>query len=280
MLRTGFTSSTKNVDCYSQPAAPDGPRKTNPMRLLLTNDDGLDSENLNSLYTRLSSDHDVWVVAPDVERSGSSHAMTLKHPIDVRKRDARQFACSGTPVDCVLLAVLGLVDMPIDMVLSGPNAGPNLGTDIIYSGTAAAARQAVLMGVPGVAASLTDHITRRGRDYAVEFLARNLALFQDLSSEDHFLNINFPDHVDNGIDIRITPPSVRIYNDILDIENRHDGSLRCRILGPRPEARPQKGSDHDVVNAGSISLSPVYTHPVNHRVENRYQKAAFWVRES
>ncbi len=250
------------------------------MRLLLTNDDGLHSKNLNALYARLAHDHEVWVVAPDVERSGSSHALTLKQPIDVTRHDGRLYACSGTPVDCVLLAILGLIGAPIDMVLSGPNAGPNLGTDIIYSGTAGAARQAVLMGVPAVAASLTDSHCSQGRDYAIEFLAQNICLFRDLASEDHFLNFNFPESIGNDIDIRVTQPSVRIYNDVLDIEERNDGSLRCRVLGPPPEARRQKGSDHDAVNSGAISISPIYTHPVNHRIEKRYCGAAFWMRKS
>jgi 5'-nucleotidase len=250
------------------------------MRLLLTNDDGLQSNNLKALHARLAREHDVWVVAPDSERSGSSHAMTLKRAIGVKKQDGQLFSCSGTPVDCVVLAVLGLIDSPIDLVLSGPNAGANLGTDIIYSGTAAAARQAVLMGIPAVAASLAFPASEGIKEFAIEFLARNLSSFRDLSSEDHFLNINFPESLGGAIEIRITHPSLRIYDDILDIENQGEGSLTCRITGPPPDAHWQEGSDHHAVSAGAISLSPIYTHPINHRIESRYRATGFWIGET
>jgi len=151
------------------------------MRILLTNDDGRDSASLVALRRRLTEDHDVWVVAPDRERSGCSHSITLREAIEVKQRAAGTYTCTGTPADCVLLALLGLLDIRFDMVVAGPNLGPNLGTDIVYSGTAAAARQAVFMGVPGLAASLAG--TRDGETirYSCEFVARNLDAFRELS---------------------------------------------------------------------------------------------------
>jgi 5'-nucleotidase len=246
------------------------------MQVLLTNDDGLESTSLIALRQRLSDDHDVWVVAPDRERSGCSHSVTLREAIEVRERESRSYACTGTPADCVLLALLGMLDIRFEMVVAGPNLGPNLGTDIVYSGTAAAARQAVFMGIPGVAASLVGRQDDRSIRYACEFIARNLSTFKELSSTDHFVNLNFPDMSRNRPSAGITHPTQRIYKDRLEREIAPDGTLVCTISGPPPESHMEKGSDFDAVAAGTISISPVLIHPMNHRIEERYRAAELW----
>jgi 5'-nucleotidase len=246
------------------------------MHLLLTNDDGLESVSLSALSRRLAMEHEVWIVAPDSERSASSHSVTLREAIKVKRLSDRIYACSGTPADCVILAGLGLIEATIDMVLSGPNIGPNLGTDIIYSGTAAAARQAVLMGIPALATSLVGNHDNETVEYAVEFIARNLSLFKKLSSADHFLNINFPEAVREGTDISITFPSLRIYKDRLNTQMVSDTTLYCRIEGPPPESHMERGSDYDAVASGMISISPILIHPMNHQIESRYRRASIW----
>ena len=124
------------------------------MKILITNDDGIFSEGITTLKNALIADHDVWVVAPDTERSGTSHAITLKDAVRMSRIDERTYSCGGTPADCVLYSLLGAVDLDPDIVVSGINHGPNIGTDIIYSGTVAAARQAALMDRPAVAVSV------------------------------------------------------------------------------------------------------------------------------
>ena len=124
------------------------------MRILLTNDDGIESPSLKFLAERLRKKHEIWIIAPDAEKSGSSHSITIKKWLKYTKIDKMVYKCSGTPVDCIILGILHLIKNKIDMVISGPNIGANLGTDIIYSGTAAAARQAALMGIPALASSL------------------------------------------------------------------------------------------------------------------------------
>ncbi len=247
------------------------------MRVLLTNDDGVASAALLALRQRLSRDHDVLVVAPDDERSGSSHAITFRRPIRVRRFDERTFSCGGTPADCVHLVGLGLAGGGVDMVISGPNIGPNLGTDIVYSGTAAASRQAAIMGLPAIAASL---YTADPADlpFAVDFLARNLELFrQVLSPEpDHFLNINFPGGAREGTGVSVTHPSLRIYNDRLERFTLSESELYCFITGELPHAESEDGSDWDAVRAGRISLSPILVHPLNHSVEERYERLPLW----
>jgi 5'-nucleotidase len=244
------------------------------MKILLTNDDGIYSPSLRALFDRLSQEHDVWIVAPHRERSGSSHAITLNKPIRVDKKDERVFACEGTPVDCVVLVSLGLVEVTVDMVISGPNFGANLGTDIIYSGTSAAARQAALMGIPAVAASLYEN----GSDISnsLEFLARNLAVFRSLASSDHFLNINFPGKTHGFPGAAITFPSVRIYRDRLEEVDNEAGERFFMIGGEPPSSVLEPGSDYEAVANGMISLSPVSIHPTNHRIEERYHEASLW----
>jgi len=118
------------------------------MRILLTNDDGYASDGIKALAVALGGEHEVWTLAPDSERSGMSHSMSLRQPLKIRKLAEREYCCSGTPADCVILASHGVLPFSPDVVVSGINRGPNLGTDLVYSGTAAAARQASMNGVP------------------------------------------------------------------------------------------------------------------------------------
>ena len=120
----------------------------------------------------------MWLVAPESERSGASNAITLKDSIRVREVGERTYSCRGTPADCVLVALLGLVPGPVDLVLSGINHGPNLGTDVLYSGTAGGARQAALMGRPGVALSVGAYAPPFDFQCAADFTVRNLETFR------------------------------------------------------------------------------------------------------
>ena len=125
------------------------------MRILVTNDDGIHSPGLavTEAIARNLSD-DVWVVAPENEQSGASHSLTLTSPLRLRTLEERRYAVSGTPTDCVHLAVTGLLEELPDVVISGINYGANMGDDTIYSGTVAAATEGFLLGIPSVAISL------------------------------------------------------------------------------------------------------------------------------
>lgn len=127
------------------------------MRLLLTNDDGFDAAGLGALAAALRADHEVWVVAPSTERSAQSHSLTMHKPLRLHVRGERRYAVTGTPADCVYLGLhhvlVGAGQRP-DLVVSGINFGSNLASDVHYSGTVAAAREAVIHGVPAVAISL------------------------------------------------------------------------------------------------------------------------------
>jgi 5'-nucleotidase len=131
------------------------------MRILLTNDDGIHAPGLCALYETLKEDHEVFVVAPDSERSAVGHAITLTDPLRVRtiKRNRLPFgwAISGTPADCVKLGVHELVEGPIDLVLSGINQGANVGINVLYSGTVSAATEAAILGITSMAISLDEY---------------------------------------------------------------------------------------------------------------------------
>ena len=244
------------------------------MRVLLTNDDGIGSPGLRALQAALAPQHEVWIVAPDSNRSGSSHSITLGTASRFRRTGPREHTCWGTPADCVVVALMGLVPAPVDLVLSGINLGPNLGTDILYSGTAAAARQAAFMGRPAVACSLASYSPPYNLEYAARFLDANLEVFVSLWAEDHFLNINFPNQARSPVP-EVTFPSRRVYKDTLVRFEAPNGDLYCFLGGQRPGAVEESGTDYRAVEQGWISLSPILIHPSNHEKEDRYRGAAY-----
>ena len=246
------------------------------MRILLTNDDGFEAAGLTTLARSIGADHEVWIVAPESERSGTSNAITLKDSIRVRKTGERTYSCRGTPADCVLVALLGLVPGTVDLVLSGINHGPNLGTDILYSGTVGGARQATLMGRPGVALSVNAYVPPFDFPCAAAFTLRNLETFRGLADGDHFINVNFPNTDCARAATMITFPSRRIYREELKTYTAPNRDLFCFIGGPLPDARLEEGSDCDAVNRGFISITPVHVHPAYHDpIEERYREATF-----
>ena len=244
------------------------------MNVLLSNDDGIESPGLQLLHKGLQSEYEVWVVAPDSERSGSSHSITLRNPTKFTRKGEREYACGGTPADCVLHACLGLVPVQIDMVVAGINLGPNLGTDIVYSGTAAAARQGAFLGKPSVACSINAYKPPLYLDFAIEFLKHNLATIRDLWSEDHFLNINFPNQ-DRPAQPLLTFPIQRIYEEEIVRFTSPQGDIYSFLGSQIPGGLMEKGSDFAAVEAGYISLSPILIHPENHEVKERYREASF-----
>ena len=164
-------------------------------RILVTNDDGIHAPGLKVLekIARSLSD-DVWVVAPEAEHSGASHALTLRRPLQIHKLGPKRYATSGTPTDCVLLAINHLVEgKRPDLVLSGVNRGANLGEDVLYSGTVAAAMEASMLGIPAIAMSQvrmgeTLH-WKTAEKFGAEIVRKLVALEWP---DDLLMNVNFP----------------------------------------------------------------------------------------
>ncbi len=184
--------------------------------VLCTNDDGAGARGLEALAEALRASADVVVVAPDRERSGASHAITLHHPLRVRERGGETFVVDGTPVDCVYLGVLHLCPRPPALVVSGVNRGYNLGTDVFYSGTVAGAVEGAIRGIPALAVSL-DY-GEGSYDAAAHFAAAVAASI--LGGETHLpphtlLNINVP--AGRPAAYRMTRLGRRIYRDAVEV---------------------------------------------------------------
>lgn len=163
------------------------------MRILLSNDDGVFAEGLACLYQQLSGKHDVTVIAPDRNCSGASNALSLRSPLRISKMKNGFYSVNGTPSDCVHLGVNKFLQEDPELVISGINHGPNLGDDVIYSGTVAAATEGRFMGLPAIAVSLANY---KGTQFTTA--ARIIDEILDrLSSHplpaDQILNVNVPD---------------------------------------------------------------------------------------
>ncbi|HTX71754.1 MAG TPA: 5'/3'-nucleotidase SurE [Rectinemataceae bacterium] len=231
------------------------------MRILVTNDDGVHAEGLAVLVRELGRAHDVCVFAPDQERSGVSHAMTLRHPGKVRKLGEREFSCSGTPADCVILASLGALPFQPEIVVSGINRGPNLGTDIIYSGTCGAARQASLNGMAGIAVSCASFKEPLKYGAAAAFVLSHLERLVEECDHGIFMNINAPSSDDIDVPGEWAEPCWRRYRDRLRSFEAPDGYSYHFLADTTVETREDEGTDHVIVARGLVAVSPVVVHP-------------------
>ncbi|GHU03459.1 5'-nucleotidase SurE [Spirochaetia bacterium] len=234
------------------------------MRILLTNDDGIDSEGLLLLADALRAGglHRVYVIAPDVNRSAVSHGVVFMfNALKLVQVAEDSWSCSGLPADCVMAALLGGFIEPPDLVISGINRGPNLGTDIIYSGTAAAARQAALCGIPGIALSLAAF-----KDFhwtgAIRFVTAELDSLLDLWQDDVFINVNLPNKAEGPAGKLLTYPARRHYRDTMAALKTREKTLYCVMDGGAVDTDYEEGSDFDAVSRDLVSISPVYIHPV------------------
>lgn len=163
------------------------------MRILLSNDDGYQAPGLLTLCVALSKIADVTVVAPDRDRSGASNSLTLDVPIRATRTEPNIIRVEGTPTDCVHLAITGLLENEPDMVISGINEGANMGDDVLYSGTVAAATEGRFLGYPAIAVSLAGHPPRHF-DTAVKVVLKLIDHLQaDPLPRDTILNVNVPD---------------------------------------------------------------------------------------
>lgn len=232
------------------------------MRILVSNDDGVDAPGIRILAAGLrEAGHEVLMVAPDRDRSGASNSLTLDMPIRVVRHDEHTWRVHGTPTDCVHVAITGMLEQEPDIVVSGINNTANLGDDVIYSGTVAAAMEGRFLGLPAVAMSLVtaDH---KGKHYetaaraAVEIVAR---LRADPLPADTILNVNVPD----------LPWSEIAGFEVTRLGNRHRAEACTQQEDPRgrqwwwigaagAEQDAGPGTDFDAVRRGCISITPIH----------------------
>lgn len=228
------------------------------MNVLITNDDGVLAPALRRLREELAPLGRVTIVAPDRDQSATSHSLTLQRPFRIERHEEDVYSVDGTPTDCVVTAFYGLLDERPDLVVSGINHGPNMGEDVFYSGTVAAAIEGALQDVPSIAASL---VTRQLTDFAeparfVAGLARRL-LDEGLPRR-HLLNVNMPHRPwDELKGVQITRLGSRVYHDTLIRKVDPRGRDYYWIGGQDPEWEPAEGTDYQAVHDGWISVTPL-----------------------
>ena len=242
------------------------------MRVLLTNDDGIEADGLQCLRRTLLEipGIELAVVAPDGNRSAMARSITTRRPLwveEVRFGDGTVgYATDGTPVDCVRLARLGLIEgFEPQLVVSGINHGSNLGDDITYSGTVAAALEAIVLGLPGIAVSQQSGALeldfRQGLAYdftvAAAFTARLVSDLETLPMPaGTLLNVNVPGRTPTGV--AVAPLGKRIYRDELSLVEREDVRRLYRIYGDASHDPSEQDSDLAAVSGGKIALTPLH----------------------
>jgi len=230
------------------------------IHFLISNDDGLAARGLQVLSDRIQQLGTVTIVAPDKDRSGASNSLTLDAPIRIREVAKCTYEVSGTPTDCVHIALTGLLDKDPDIVLSGINAGANLGDDVIYSGTVAAAMEGRFLGLPAIAMSLVYDERPTNFDAAAEAAARLVRqLRRDPLPADTILNVNVPDR-----------PWEEIRGfEVTRLGHRHRAEPTIRMVDPRgrpmywigpagAEADAGPGTDFNAIRRGYISVTPIH----------------------
>jgi 5'-nucleotidase len=232
------------------------------MRILLTNDDGIQSVGIRDLYKGLvAAGHDVNVVAPISEQSAVGHAITIASPLRVKEFSENGFrglGVSGTPADCVKLALTTLVPEPPDVVISGINSGANVGVDILYSGTVSAATEGALMGFPAIAVSVDDYaptdLSAQGR-FVAEFTAGRP---WEAAPPRCVLNLNFPAiPVAQSRGLRLCPPTSAVYNDWYVARQDPRGRDYYWLTGVIPPEALAPDTDRALLTQGHITLTPL-----------------------
>ncbi len=235
------------------------------LRILISNDDGVWARGIRVLAERVSreSDFEVYVVAPDRERSATGHALTLHKPLRVEEIEMNgnlkgAWWTTGTPSDCVKFAVGHLIPQPVDLVISGINSGPNLGGEILYSGTVSAAMEGAFLDIPSIAVSIGSD-GHRHYDVAADF---TVALIHKLSKANFgkkvFLNVNVPNLPANEIaGVRATRLGVRAYTDHFEKRVDPRGKVYYWLAGEAIEEGEEEGTDAWCMHHKIVSVTPI-----------------------
>jgi 5'-nucleotidase len=228
------------------------------VNILVTNDDGIFAPALQALKRELTRLGRVVIVAPDRDQSATSHSLTLHRPFRIQRHEEDVYSVDGTPTDCVVTAWYGLLDSLPDLVVSGINHGPNMGEDVFYSGTVAAAIEGTLQGAPSVAVSL---VTRERTDFVepAAFVARLVErVVEHGLAPRRLLNVNIPHRPWSEVrGVRITRLGSRVYRDTLVRKVDPRGRDYYWIGGQDPVWQSTEGTDFHAVEQGAISVTPL-----------------------
>jgi 5'-nucleotidase len=228
------------------------------MKILLTNDDGYSAQGIIALFEELSPSHTVFMIAPTVERSACSNAITMRDSVDIIQLSDSIFSLSGYPADCVNVGIYAGIIPDIDLVISGINHGPNMGDDVYYSGTVAGARTAFINGKPGIAVSLCGELSKlrfsECASYVHDFIN---STGKELIKHPVLLNINYPDTaIDACKGSSFTFLDKRHYVDHYDVL-KCDSEKKTIKLDGIVTSEKRIGSDFEIVSRGYVSITPL-----------------------
>jgi 5'-nucleotidase len=225
--------------------------------ILISNDDGIDALGLKVLRETVEDLGEVIVFAPEGNRSGSSHSLSIHKSIKVKKIDNNTYSTDGTPTDCILYSVRGILKNKPDIILAGINQGANLGSDVSYSGTVAVALEGTLLGVPSLAFSQVDFYNSFNPEFArkvLNWITRQV--LKEKLPEGVFLNVNLPASP-NG-KIKITCLGNRVYRDEIIKVKEEKGEFTYSLDGESPTWVSSPNSDFDAVHEGFVSITPIH----------------------
>jgi 5'-nucleotidase len=240
------------------------------VRILVTNDDGIHADGLLALADALSAVAQVTIIAPEREHSAGGHAITLHKPlritrVNINHTSAEAYSTNGTPADCVVLGVLDVMGGLPDWVVAGINRGPNLGEDLMYSGTVSAAMEAAVMGVPAFAISVADY-EATDFDVAARFAADlTQRLAPGALPPESFLNVNVPNLPAEQLrGVRVTTLGRRKYKGRLEKRLDPRGRIYYWLGGDPTVTDPAEATDAGAVASGFISITPLHFDLTNH----------------
>ena len=249
------------------------------MRILVSNDDGIDAPGIKVLErVARGLSRDVWVVAPETQQSAASHSLTLHRPLRIRRISRRRHAVNGTPTDCIFLAFNKIMaDNPPDLVLSGVNDGPNVGEDVTYSGTIAAAMEATLLGAPAIALSQAYGNGRQQNWATAEHWAGPLlrTLVERGWPKRVLINVNFPDAAADDVrGIRVVRQGLHVVDDTLEERIDPRGAPYYGIGAPWPTSvAGQRGTDTEAIDEGYVAVTPLH-------MDLTHRRTLTWLREA
>lgn len=231
------------------------------MRILVSNDDGIGAPGIQVLADAMAPFGDVYVVAPDRERSGAGHSLTLHRPLRIFHRGSRRFAVDGTPTDSVSLGVLEILkDQPPDLVVSGINYGANIGDDVTYSGTVAAALEGAILGIPSIAFSLTVALGDEANFKPVAYFVQKLIpkILKDSLPKGVLLNVNVPNISGDRIDeFEVTRLGKRRYAGAIAEKMDPRGEKYYWVGAEELGFDDIPGSDSNAIRLNRVSITPI-----------------------
>jgi len=246
------------------------------VKILISNDDGIYAVGINTLAAELAKIAEIIVIAPDRNRSGASNSLSVQVPVRVQQLPNGYYSVTGTPTDCVHLAVTGLLDLKFDMVVSGINAGANLGDDVIYSGTVAAASEGRVLGVPSIAVSLVGKDPQKNYETAA-IVARQIVerLTKEPLPPATILNVNVPD----------VPFEELQGFELTRLGKRHPAQPAIKAMDPRgypvywigasgDEEDAGPGTDFYAINSNKVSITPIKIDMTDYAV---FERMSDWV---